>query len=639
MTKNIFYILFFILIFPKISNSQIPYETSKAALIFQFAKKITNAQCDKNPVYRIAFLGDDIKTLEELQKIAKSNLVNGKKTEIFQISSLNNISDLSLIYIDKNWSKKIEEVWVNIKGKNILLVSEQCSDAKYIMLNILFNPPEKKVSFEINKANLIIENFEINPEVTLLGGKEVDIRELYIEIKAELENEKAEVEIQKTIIDEKISEINNLKHNADSLKFEINKQLNEIFKSEIKLINLADNIKIQQLNYNIKLNQIKIQEEKLLFQEQELNSKRKEVEETTVQLRNLISESNKNKNIILQQTNILSDKENIIKTKNRQLFLSIGFVFLLIILVFLAFYAFKLKQNANKKIEAQKSKLEKTVSELEKAQKQLVQSEKMASLGVLTAGIAHEINNPINYINSGIEGLKTIISEMKKVISKYQEFNKNPETRNHAEIEKKINEEFDFLISGTDKMTKNIQSGVNKAGEIVKSLSIFSRNDKAELTLSDLHENIDSSITLLQNQIKKRIKIIKNYNEIPKIYCYPAKLNQVFLNLISNAIHAIENEGNIEITTSYISNSEIDNSKKDCILISIKDDGIGIPKNIIEHIFEPFFTTKEQGIGTGLGLSISYEIIEQHKGKILAKNNDIKGTEFSIIIPAIVNNE
>jgi len=484
--------------------SQIYYETSKAALIFQFAKNISHKNEKEFKKYKICFLGNDIKTYKELEKIIRNNRIKGKIVELSLINDLNKVPSVQLLYIDKGWSEKIEDVWYKIEKRNILLISEQSFDTKYIMLNILYNYEKRKVSFEINKANLIIENFTFNPELLLLGGKEIDIRELYRETKHELNNKKHEVNQYIHVIEEQTQELQTLRKQADSLTANITVLLDKILNNESKLNYLLDSVKSQQKILSTKLIQIKEQEIRLKNQKKEIKNKEEKIELGTIELNNIIAEKIKQQKLIFAQKTSLVSKDATINKKNKQLTLSFALAFVLIILALAIFYAFRIRKKANNKqliinqeLEHQKIKLEKTLQKLTETQSQLIHSEKMASLGVLTAGVAHEINNPVNYINSGVEGLKTVSSQIINIISKFT-------GKNEYEKNKKIKEELNYLTNGIEILTKNIQTGVNKTSEIVKSLNTFSHVDKDELTLTDIHENIDSTTTLLYNQYNFR---------------------------------------------------------------------------------------------------------------------------------------
>jgi len=266
-------------------------------------------------------------------------------------------------------------------------------------------------------------------------------------------------------------------------------------------------------------------------------------------------------------------------------------------------------------------------NELKATHSQLVLSEKMASIGQLTAGVAHEINNPINFVYAGINALDVNYKEFKSIINKYEEVIPNDSTteifKEIQALKKKL--DYEELKSDIDSLINDIRMGAMRTTEIVKGLRNFSRLDEAESKLADIHEGIDSTLTLINSSIKNRIKVIKEYDvSIPSIYCFPGQLNQVFMNIITNASQAIENKGSIFITTKLLKND---------ISISIKDDGVGMPEQVKSKIFDPFFTTKDVGKGTGLGLSISYSIIQKHNGSLEVISEPNKGTEFLIKIP------
>ena len=274
--------------------------------------------------------------------------------------------------------------------------------------------------------------------------------------------------------------------------------------------------------------------------------------------------------------------------------------------------------------------LNNTLNNLKETQSQLVDAEKMASLGQLTAGVAHEINNPINFVSSNISPLKQDISDLKKIIDKYNEINATNVNEKLKEIESLKKElDYNFLTHELETIITSIENGANRTTEIVRSLKNFSRLDESDLILADINEGIESTLILLKSEFSD-IEVKKELAELPKIECYPGKLNQVFLNILNNAIHAVrdrknqDEKGKITITT-FETNSAIS--------ISVKDNGIGINNDLLDKIFDPFFTTKEVGKGTGLGLSIVYRIIENHKGNIKVESIENIGTTFTLNIP------
>lgn len=279
----------------------------------------------------------------------------------------------------------------------------------------------------------------------------------------------------------------------------------------------------------------------------------------------------------------------------------------------------------NELLNIQKEELRTALEDLKHSQVQLIQSEKMASLGQLVAGIAHEINNPVNFINAGVDSLSTNLLDIRQVLEIYHKItptNVTLKLKQIEELKQKVN--YKEAIRETNKLIESIKNGTNRTTEIIKGLRTFSRLDEDILKMADIHEGIDSTLILLHNKYKNRIKIVKDYVDLPLIECYPGQLNQVFMNLLSNAIDAIDEDGIITISTSISGGN---------IKISIKDTGHGIPEKLKEKIFDPFFTTKGVGKGTGLGLSISQSIIEKHKGTISFKSEQEKGTIFIITLP------
>ncbi len=288
----------------------------------------------------------------------------------------------------------------------------------------------------------------------------------------------------------------------------------------------------------------------------------------------------------------------------------------------------------NEELERKKSKLEEILNELKNAQSKLIQSEKMATVGQLTAGIAHEINNPVNFINAGIDSLESILNEIMLVVNEFNEITPENAIDKLQKIKLlKENLNYEKLLEGVSKLTKNIKTGAVRTTQIVKSLRLFSRLDESDIKFVDLHENIDSTLVMLQNKYKNRINIVKDYTKIAMLECFPGKINQVFMNLLVNAIDSIPDKGEIIIKTG-VSEDKFEGKPK-YVYISIKDTGIGMSAEVMSRIFEPFFTTKEIGKGTGLGLSISYSIIQDHNGEIEVFSQPGKGTEFFITLPVI----
>jgi two-component system NtrC family sensor kinase len=275
--------------------------------------------------------------------------------------------------------------------------------------------------------------------------------------------------------------------------------------------------------------------------------------------------------------------------------------------------------------------LSKTFNHLKATQSQLVDAEKMASLGQLTAGIAHEINNPINFVKSNIKSIKRNVDELKTVLEKYTALKPGEKLEDKLRQAHAFSAELDtdYSMNEIDELVHGIDDGATRTAEIIKGLRTFSRLGEDDLKKSNVHEGLDSTLVLLNSQTKDKISIEKKYSAIQEIDCYAGTLNQVFMNILNNAIQAVaehhpsDREGHIIISTSQ-------NSEE--VIISIKDNGAGMSPEVQKKIFEPFFTTKAVGKGIGLGLSIAYKIIEKHRGKITVKSEPGKGSEFTICL-------
>lgn len=311
----------------------------------------------------------------------------------------------------------------------------------------------------------------------------------------------------------------------------------------------------------------------------------------------------------------------------------------------------KLKQNITQREQVEQNlrntnkQLNQTLGKLKQTQVQLIHSEKMSSLGEMVAGIAHEINNPVTFISANLDYVNTYVSDLLDLLSLYQQHYPEPD----AEIKNKTEEvDTDFLAEDLSNILSSMNVGAERIQNIVLSLRNFSRLDESQKKAVDIHEGIDSTLLILQHRLKAtlerpEIKIIKQYGELPKVECYAAQINQVFLHILSNAVDALEEKYNRKPEITNLENNitqlpsiriHTDISPENTILIRIADNGIGIPENIQTKIFDPFFTTKPVGKGKGLGLSISYQIIvKKHNGNLKYRTKYRKGTEFLIEIP------
>ncbi|MBE9226670.1 response regulator [Phormidium sp. LEGE 05292] len=295
-------------------------------------------------------------------------------------------------------------------------------------------------------------------------------------------------------------------------------------------------------------------------------------------------------------------------------------------------------KNLESQLRSQNDQLQKTLVELRNAQAEIIQKEKMLGLSQLAAGMAHEVNNSIGFIAGNIEFARRYVKDLLNLIELYQQ-----EYPQATPVLEEALEEIDlgFLVKDVEKVLNSMQTGAERISTMNLALRIFSRLNESDIKPVNLHEGIDSTLVLLQQRLKPEgrnweIKVEKNYGHFPLINCYASLMNQVFLNILNNAIDALEAKwekaDHISIMpTIWIASELIDRQKA---IIRIKDNGTGIPENIREHLFDPFFTTKPVGKGSGLGLLTSYQIIvEKHKGNLTYESTLGESTEFFIEIP------
>ncbi len=272
--------------------------------------------------------------------------------------------------------------------------------------------------------------------------------------------------------------------------------------------------------------------------------------------------------------------------------------------------------------------------QLKEHKDRIVQSEKLASIGQLAAGVAHEINNPVGYVTSNLGTINEYIDVMKAVIEQYSELAKlnDDETEKRKIIEEHIteiwdDEDLEFIMDDTNKVMSESMEGVHRVAEIVQNLKSFAREDSDARGPHSINDGIDAMIKMVWNELKYSCEVVREYGQVPVVQCHKGQINQVIMNMLVNASHAMPEKGGIITISTRVTDSKLE--------ICIADNGTGIPEEILSKIFDPFFTTKDIGKGTGLGLSISHGIISDHDGSIEVESEIGKGTTFRIYLPLI----
>jgi len=294
------------------------------------------------------------------------------------------------------------------------------------------------------------------------------------------------------------------------------------------------------------------------------------------------------------------------------------------------YLANKALTDEHERAQRRNAEIETAHAALKEAQTQLVRSAKLASVGELSAGVAHEINNPIGFIMSNLGTLNTYTDVMTQLIAGYRRYaagarQQSPQPELLEEMHKlEEQEDIEFVLDDIEGLLSDSISGSERIKDIVQGLKSFSRVDDAPVSEQNIHDGIESTLKIIANEIKYSCEVVKQFGDVPLVPCNLAQVNQVFMNLLINAAHAMESHGTITITT------KVDNG---FAIVEFRDTGSGIPSDKIGSIFDPFFTTKPIGSGTGLGLSISYGIIQEHGGTIEVESEAGVGTVFSVRLP------
>ena len=583
--------------------------------------------------FRFGVLSDDPVLIDAFVKGVKDKYLRKKPVKLLFTKEISDYSLLQAIFIDSKYNTLLHSIVKRIQNKDgVLIITTNSQELLLSMINIYKGDDDTNFKLQVNKQNLDDKGFRYKPELLFYGGSLVDIKKLYMSTLELLINKNHQIDSinnSLNVLKEKSevykTQINVLGKSMDSIKRQVLLKEKEMYLLSLEKTKLKDDINNRDLQL-YSLNKVLLaQEKKRALVSQKLEAQMDSIFLSEVKLKNLTSELEEKRVLIDESTQQIGNQLLKIETQKKGILILTSIGITLVIAVLLIIKAFRSNLKLTKKLNTQKVELERTLAKLKQAQYQLIESEKMSSLGMLTAGIAHEINNPVNFISSGNQALKIILEEF------WQQLDDTVVLGTKKGEGKSIQQFKNEIEQANIKMTiseiiDNIELGIQRTAEIVNSLQEYSRGTESENTTFNITNCIGDALILLKYKSKYKVEIEKYYDEIPKISSSFGKLNQVFVNVLSNAFDAIDTSGLVRIETNYINEEE-------AIEIKITDNGAGISQKNITKVFNPFFTTKEQGKGTGLGMYISYGFIKQLGGTINIKSKTGEGTQVTIKLP------
>lgn len=610
----------------------------------------------ENQRLKLTVLTSDEELIRDFKRFGKVLYKNDVNIKIgFQDDLNDSIINSNVVFISKDKIDLVPMIYSKVLGKQLLVVTENCTDQRLVMIN-LFDTLNTKLRFEVNMANIISQNLKIDNELLLEGGSLIDIAQLYREsqqnqakMKIIIDKYNSKLDSLNKFIFKANQQIVDLKKSINEQKEQLKTQNDQLKESSNQIIEQINTLESQKNYLTMQRDSIKRQSDRLYKLENDLVKQYTNIESGNALLENQQTE-------LIRLNEEIENKSKLLNQKNQLVNMFIVITFFGLALFLVIYLTYKNNKNKNQKLKEQKDKiehyyrelsfthdelfktntalneknslLESALSKLKDAQNQLVQSEKMASIGILTAGIAHEMNNPVNFIYAGANCLKKDFQDILPILLEMKYLNpgiNTPEMIVSKLMQLKEEYLFEDAFYNIEQTIEDILFGSKRIAEIIKGLRNFSRIDKEEWIEADVHELINDALVILKNKYKHHVEILLDLNvSNPIIECLPGKLNQVILNILSNAIDAIESKGEILIYTTI---------HNGMFVLSIKDNGSGMDDSVKSRIFDPFFTTKTVGQGMGLGLSISYGIIKEHRGTINVESQAGVGTMFKIELP------
>ncbi|WP_370087455.1 YfiR/HmsC family protein [Ekhidna sp.] len=591
----------------------------------------------KETPFKIHVITTDEALKTQFRSTSQSQKIAGRNVAVSFTSYVITPQDADIIFVTNQYNTTIPTLLDRISGNGLLLVTDRYDKQRDVMINFL-DKPSGELTFEFNRANITNQGLKLKPNITDMGGSEVDLAKIFKQVRDSvraMELRANALKLQFDTLNMNVAITQRIARQQQLLMAEKDQEIEQKQLEIDKQTGILDSLRVEFAVSQKRLDDLT---QVLDAREQELEVLGNEIDEQ----KNNLAEGNRileeQEDRIAQQNQAIAQREDqlkemstVVDSQQSALIFLVLFLVAVVGFSFLIFTAYRARKRAARKLAEQKEDLGRLVEELKETQSQLVQSEKMASLGVLTAGIAHEINNAINFVYSGIHVLSDKFSEIRPVISHVTELNEedNNLKKSIKELIKEREEvSYDEAQGVIDQMITSIKVGAERTTEIVKGLRIFSRSETEKKTKIDIHNDLDVALLLLNSRHKDSVKINKNFTkESLEIDGYKGQLSQAFLNIISNSIDAVADkgkEGKIDIFTSM-------NGQR--IEVKIVDNGIGMTDEERQKIFDPFYTTKKVGAGTGLGLSITYGIVERHGGTIAVNSVKNEGAEFIIKLP------